>query len=504
MGEKKDCKNIIRVLAIVLEVFCFLPTMTVSCAGVTRELGVVDLFLGVGDEEMTIIEPQYICFIALIIPIIMIFFWNKKTKTYGVNDQKIRLFIFYIITVVDIIFWIMIKYEMSEKAKEMFCDSSVTMLYYLNLLCLIVILCMLVASSLGIFAFGGTQLTNMQNSNYTPSNTPTVSAVSGRFCSHCGKAVRGDNLFCENCGNKIDNNQFVNANTTTKTAGGRENGTLLKRIIVGVVACVLVVGLGSYIWNERNNYVFLDLEEYMDCDKDEWINRGFKEKDGMLVSDDECIVVLLDGEKPYMLSVEKTGDYSYHGIKTGMDKDEATTLIQQSYDEIADLEIRNVFEHKTKKLWLSLCFDNDKVSSLDVSTEKDMILPDEAMDYSGDDEYTEETEPEVEEMPEEIFDDTTSDYIIPYSDRERITESDIEYLSLQEINYAKNEIYARHGRKFKSRELNEYFNSKSWYCGTIDPEDFSEDMLSQVEKDNVKMLSELEFSIDPNGYQLDK
>lgn len=96
------------------------------------------------------------------------------------------------------------------------------------------------------------------------------------------------------------------------------------------------------------------------------------------------------------------------------------------------------------------------------------------------------------------------DYIIPNSDTVIITKTDIQYLSLQEINYAKNEIYARHGRKFKSNELNNYFGSKSWYNGYISPEDFSESVLSQIEKDNIRFLSDAEFSMDPNGYQLER
>lgn len=96
------------------------------------------------------------------------------------------------------------------------------------------------------------------------------------------------------------------------------------------------------------------------------------------------------------------------------------------------------------------------------------------------------------------------DYILPDSDSVRLTEADIQSLSLREINYAKNEIYARHGRKFLSQELKDYFNSKSWYVGLTDPEDFNDDVLSQVEKENAKMLTDAEFALDPNGYQLDQ
>ena len=42
-------------------------------------------------------------------------------------------------------------------------------------------------------------------------------------------------------------------------------------------------------------------------------------------------------------------------------------------------------------------------------------------------------------------------------------------MSKSQINLAKNELYARHGRKFKSKELQEYFESKSWYEGIYSP-----------------------------------
>ena len=96
----------------------------------------------------------------------------------------------------------------------------------------------------------------------------------------------------------------------------------------------------------------------------------------------------------------------------------------------------------------------------------------------------------------------SEDYILPDSGTRLLTDSDVEGLSLQQINYAKNEIYARHGRKFNSRELQDYFNSKSWYNGTIDPDDFTDGMLSSIEQQNVQFLSAKEYEIDPNGYSL--
>lgn len=98
------------------------------------------------------------------------------------------------------------------------------------------------------------------------------------------------------------------------------------------------------------------------------------------------------------------------------------------------------------------------------------------------------------------------EYIISYSGNKYLTESEVMALnlSLKEINYAKNEIYARKGRKFRSSELQNYFNSKSWYNPIIEPDDFQVDYLNEYELANAELLSKIEYSLSPNGYQLDR
>ena len=98
-----------------------------------------------------------------------------------------------------------------------------------------------------------------------------------------------------------------------------------------------------------------------------------------------------------------------------------------------------------------------------------------------------------------------SEYIIPDSDSRYLSREELIGLSLQQLNYAKNEIYARRGRLFNSAELQNYFNSKSWYCGSIAPADFDSVVtLNEYEIANASLLSEIEFSINPNGYPLDQ
>lgn len=77
-------------------------------------------------------------------------------------------------------------------------------------------------------------------------------------------------------------------------------------------------------------------------------------------------------------------------------------------------------------------------------------------------------------------------------------------LSLQAVCYAKNEIYARHGRKFLSTELQEYFNDKSWYQGTVEAEKFSPSVFNKYESDNIQILVKAEEKLRSGGYLLDQ
>ena len=85
-----------------------------------------------------------------------------------------------------------------------------------------------------------------------------------------------------------------------------------------------------------------------------------------------------------------------------------------------------------------------------------------------------------------------SEYIFWYSDKIRLQEEDISWLSKEELRAARNEIYARHGRKFDDPEIQERFNKCSWYQGTVDPDKFDDSVLSEIEKDNIKTIEKVE------------
>lgn len=122
---------------------------------------------------------------------------------------------------------------------------------------------------------------------------------------------------------------------------------------------------------------------------------------------------------------------------------------------------------------------------------------DEEPDISGE---TGKTEEPAEDPATDV---TGGDYIFPDSASRYLTDVDVAGLTIQEINYGKNEIYARHGRRFKSQELMDYFESKSWYQGLYDPEDFDDNYaytLNDYERRNAEFLSEKEHELDTQGY----
>ena len=80
----------------------------------------------------------------------------------------------------------------------------------------------------------------------------------------------------------------------------------------------------------------------------------------------------------------------------------------------------------------------------------------------------------AEKLKEEPVDTAGSDssYILADSDKRNYSREELSRLDDYSLQMAINELYARHGRKFKTPEVQEYFEGKSWYNGTVSPEEF--------------------------------
>lgn len=76
-------------------------------------------------------------------------------------------------------------------------------------------------------------------------------------------------------------------------------------------------------------------------------------------------------------------------------------------------------------------------------------------------------------------------FILDTSDSEYLSDSDLENMDPQQLTYARNEIYARHGYIFQSKELAEYFSGKVWYHSDSE---FDESTFNEYEKYNSRYI----------------
>ena len=113
-------------------------------------------------------------------------------------------------------------------------------------------------------------------------------------------------------------------------------------------------------------------------------------------------------------------------------------------------------------------------------------------------------EDQITAMVEDAYHVDPETWIFADSDSRYLSEDEVKALSLQELCYARNEIYARHGMIFYSEELQDYFDQKYWYWGSVYAEDFSPDVLNGYETANIERLKSEEFSRAEGGYVLDE
>ncbi len=116
---------------------------------------------------------------------------------------------------------------------------------------------------------------------------------------------------------------------------------------------------------------------------------------------------------------------------------------------------------------------------------------------SGDSDVEDEAEVEDEVQNEtDVEEDEVSldgTYILPKSDKEKLTRADLEGLTKEQLRLARNEVYARHGMIFGVEDLDTYFATKSWYKPTISFSDFYESVeMSIVEEQNVILIQQVE------------
>lgn len=368
-----------------------------------------------------------------------------------------------------------------------------------------------------------------------------VKKITPLFCTNCGNKLKEGDGFCTSCGAKVETTEvidsafvepkqaplqqaqdvngasaqkevrnFVQNIADTKEQGKQKDASSSSKkvliIVVVIIFFLLLCALGfMFLYNNVFNYDDDRIERDYDDDEDE------------------------DEDKKDEKSTETDETTTEATTEAATEAEEKKEEVKADYDlsDKSDISIEGTFSESNSgdyiiKLAQNLSFkDGDTflediksiridMSDLDYKindyASKGDIIKITGQGYTQDDKVYIKAKTVLDDEGKDIAEaeELEGDYIIENSSRELLEEEDIKDLSLQQLNYAKNEIYARHGRKFASKELQDYFNSKDWYNGTIEPEDFSDYMLNDVELANAKLLKDREYALDPNGYPLDK
>lgn len=79
----------------------------------------------------------------------------------------------------------------------------------------------------------------------------------------------------------------------------------------------------------------------------------------------------------------------------------------------------------------------------------------------------------------------------------KLTEQDLENKTISELWVMRNSIFAKHGRPFKTYELNAYYQTESWYKLKMD---FKQSDLTETDNYNVNLLAKKEAELKKNNY----
>lgn len=84
---------------------------------------------------------------------------------------------------------------------------------------------------------------------------------------------------------------------------------------------------------------------------------------------------------------------------------------------------------------------------------------------------------------------------LSYTTTIKYTPQDLSVLDSYGLKITRNEIYARHGRMFNDKDLQEYFERQKWYVPQIASNDFDSSCLNEVERYNIELIKTYEQQV---------
>jgi len=191
---------------------------------------------------------------------------------------------------------------------------------------------------------------------------------------------------------------------------------------------------------------------------------------GYQLLDGNVVVDCTDGIiNMIMITGNTDGTPSFHGVKLGMSIGEAEGCLADKYE--------NAGENEGRKVYLDI---GGRIS-VGIREEAGIVTEIVA----------------VQLAEEEIQGYVNEEYIFPDSDKKYLSEDEVRSITIEDMMIGRNEIFARHGYIFQDEGLKAYFESMSWYEGTIPSDQFnSEAVFNDFEKKNVELIKRIEDEIN--------
>lgn len=178
-------------------------------------------------------------------------------------------------------------------------------------------------------------------------------------------------------------------------------------------------------------------------------------------------------------------------------------------EKITDTKIENYEPLNVTKKYDAFTINNPK-ALLNNNTEDSNHENNEADGTSDDyklDEETEKTEEEADKVEKENKKKNKNSYLWADSSKKKLTEDsaydiiekveNMEYVMPGDRSAARmiiNELYAKHGAKFKDKEVQKFFNNKKWYKKIKKKvsTDKAFSKMSKIEKSNIEILDKID------------
>ncbi len=313
------------------------------------------------------------------------------------------------------------------------------------------------------------------------------------YCPNCGHRNEPGARFCEQCGcdlmqaaQRAQQNMSMSAqqNSGDKTPKSPKQKKSHLGLILGITIPLVLIGLAAIlILTGMIKLPFMDSGEKL---VGTWYEfAATTPEDGLRSLHDLAVLQDKDvNDIRLTMIINKDGKGQLIGGEDGSrllnwtESDERYTIICDGVIYTGNFENDNEFSltgADNVKLQFSQDISHQIPNQIEVTpspSPSPLPTPEQTIEPyydTEDEEYDDDVYDDMEMEEAEEDEVTDSDYIFPNSDSEYLTKSDIKGMSKSEINLAKNELYARHGRKFKSKELQDYFDSKDWYEGIYTP-----------------------------------